>query len=113
MPEGFRTEGGPRPDLAARFGLPGAKSAEYPDRTERNVLLADATVVFAVATSPGSRLTVRLCRRHGRPCLELPVNPPAEETAGRLRAWLAANAVRTLNVAGSLESDASTPAREP
>jgi hypothetical protein len=55
MPKGWRTEDGPRPDLAARFGLVEATTAEYPDRTERNVPLADATVVFAAGVSPGSR----------------------------------------------------------
>jgi hypothetical protein len=106
MPKGFRTEAGPRPDLAARFGLVEAETAEYPERTEHNVLLADGTVVIAGENSRGSRLTVRLCRKHGRPCLELMPELPVEEAAERLRAWLVEHAIGTLNVAGSRESQA-------
>lgn len=106
MPKGHRTEEGPRPDLGTRFGLTEAATAAYPDRTERNVLLADGTVVFAAGASPGSRLTVRLCRRHGKPCLELPADVPAGEAAARLGSWLAENGIAVLNVAGSRESGA-------
>src|SRR4051812_35930033 len=106
MPKGYRTEDGPRPDLAARHGLVEAETPAYPERTGRNVRLADGTVVFAAEGSPGSRLTVGLCRRHGRPCLELPRDLPAGAAAARLRSWLADNRVRTLNVAGSRESGA-------
>jgi hypothetical protein len=106
MPKGFRTEAGPRPDLAARFGLVEAETADYPERTERNVLLADGTVVFAGENSRGSRLTVRLCRTHARPCLELRPDLPIKEAAERLRAWLVEHAIGTLNVAGSRESQA-------
>ena len=53
MPKGFRTEDGPRPDLAARYGLVEASTPGYPERTERNVQLADGTAVFAAAGSPG------------------------------------------------------------
>ena len=47
-----------------------------------------------------------MCRKHGKPCIELPLDAASEETAGRLRAWLAANGIGTLNVAGSRESRA-------
>jgi hypothetical protein len=106
MPKGFLTEEGPRPGLAARYGLVEAKSPAYAERTERNVLQADGTVVFAAAGSPGSRLTARLCRQHGKPCLEIPRDLSLGDAAVRLRDWLEANAIRTLNVAGSRESEA-------
>ncbi len=104
MPRGFRTEAGPRPDLAARFGLVEAKTAHYAERTRRNVLLADGTVVFGAAGSPGSMLTIRLCREHRRPCLELPLSLTVEEAVEMLRRWLTEHAVGTLNVAGNRES---------
>ncbi len=72
VPKGFLTEAGPRPDLAAEYGLKETDTADYAERTERNVRLADGTVVFGDARSPGSMLTIRLCRRHGRPCLTIP-----------------------------------------
>ena len=107
MPKGFRTETGPRPDLGSSL-RPGQETAtaDYPERTEQNVLLADGTVVIARENSRGSRLTVRLCRKHGRPCLELRPDLPVEEAAERLRVWLVEHAIGTLNVAGSRESQA-------
>jgi hypothetical protein len=49
---------------------------------------------------------VRLCRKHGRPCLELRPDLPVEEAAERLRAWLLEHVMETLNVAGSRDSQA-------
>jgi hypothetical protein len=92
--------------LAARYGLVEAEAADYPERTERNVLLANGRAVIAGENSRGSRLTVRLCRKHGRPCLELRLDLPVEEAAERARAWLVEHAIGTLNVAGSRESQA-------
>jgi predicted Rossmann-fold nucleotide-binding protein len=51
MPEGFHTEDGPRSDLAACYGLVEAGAPAYPERTERNVLLAEGTVVFVAESS--------------------------------------------------------------
>ena len=57
MPKGWLTEAGPRPDLGATYGLEEAETAAYPERTERNVLASDGTVVFGDARSRGSMLT--------------------------------------------------------
>ena len=67
VPKGFLTEAGPRPDVAAEYGLEETNTAAYPERTERNVRLANGTVVFGDAGSPGSMLTIRLCRRQAVP----------------------------------------------
>src|SRR5262245_4392293 len=61
MPRGWLTEAGPRPDLAVEYGLEETGTAAYSERTERNVLLADGTVVFGDARSIGSMLTIKLC----------------------------------------------------
>ena len=46
MPRGFKTEDGPDPKLASRFGLGELASAEYPPRTRYNVVDSDGTVIF-------------------------------------------------------------------
>jgi hypothetical protein len=104
MPLGFRTETGPRPDLAVTYGLEEIASHHYAKRTKCNVLLSDATVVFGTTDSPGSYLTVKLCRQLGKPCLPLPRDLAVSLAADRLRHWLRGNAVVTLNVAGNRES---------
>lgn len=85
MPNGWRTEAGPRPDLAVRYGLWEAPTDAYPERTELNVLAADATVIFG-QLSGGSQLTLDLAQRHGRPCLVIAVATPAAEGAATLAA---------------------------
>lgn len=101
-PSGYWTEDGPDPNLAA-LGLVAGGSPEF--RTERNVLAADATVIFATRRrSPGSDLTRALARRHGKPVLTL--DPGAPGAADALAAFLRAHAPRTLNVAGHRESQA-------
>jgi Circularly permutated YpsA SLOG family len=105
MPKGWLTEDGPRPDLAAAYGLEEADTAAYLERTERNVLAADGTVVFGDARSRGSMLTASLCQRHGKPCCVAPLDDKPTSAAASLRAWLNEHWIRTLNVA------ATAPAR--
>ena len=112
MPEGFLTEDGPRPDLAREYSLEQAPSLDYPVRTERNVLVADGTVIFGDMRSPGSMLTAELCGRHGRPCLVVTPGAPVAAATQRLRAWLVANRIQTLNVAGNRASQAPGIAAE-
>ena len=103
VPKGFITEAGPRPDLAAKHGLEEADTTVY---AERNVRLADGTVVFGDARSPGSVLTIGLCRRHGKPRLTIPPDDVPDQAARQLRAWLDEHRIATLNVAGNRASQA-------
>ena len=106
MPKGWRTEAGTRPDLGATYGLEEAETGAYSDRTERNVLASDGTVVFGDARSRGSMLTARLCQRRGKPCLMVSLRSDPVEAASRLCVWIAEHDVRTLNVAGNRASQA-------
>ena len=106
MPKGWLTEIGPRPDLAVTYGLEEAETAAYPQRTERNVLAPDGTVVFGDARSRGSMLTASLCQRHGKSCCMIPLDDNPTSAAARLRAWLNEHRIGTLNVAGNRASQA-------
>ncbi len=106
VPRGRRAEDGAIP---ARYeGLVEADSEDYAQRTQLNVLDADATVVFSFGPpSGGSALTARIARSLGKPllCLDLEACGPGE-TIARLRSWLATTRPRVLNVAGSRASQA-------
>ena len=106
MPKGWLTEEGPRPDLAVTYGLEEAETPAYPERTERNVLASDGTVVFGDARSHGSMLTASLCRQIGKPCCMIPLDDNPTDAAARLRVWLNEHRIRTLNVAGNRASQA-------
>jgi hypothetical protein len=114
-PRGRLAEDGP---LHERYRLAETPSDAYPQRTEWNVRDSDGTVVLSVGPTltGGSLLTVDLARRLGRPCLHLSrARDGVEAGAAALRAFLAAHAIRVLNVAGpraSGEPEAGAFARD-
>ena len=63
------------------------------------MLASDGTVVFGDGRSRGSMLTAGLCRRHGKPCLMVPLDSDPVDAASRLRPSFCALAV-ALAVAG-------------
>ena len=106
MPKSFRTETGPRPDLARTYGLEESPSPEYSDRAKRNILLADATLIFRGEASGGVDYTVAFAQRHAKPYLVVPLTMGVETAVERVRAWLLVNSVVILNVGGTRMSHA-------
>ncbi len=103
-PRGYRTSSGPRPDLGRRFKLEESPSIYYASRTRANVRNSTGTVIFGNPHSPGSRLTVRLCKEHGRPCLQIFYPEMTRVSAeGELAQWCVLHCVEVLNVAGNRE----------
>lgn len=92
-PLGWRTDEGSDPTLAD-FGLQETRDRGYRNRTRYNVRDSDGTVLFGDLTSPGCRLTIRTCVDFEKPYL---VNPEASD----LVAWLTAQGIGILNVAGN------------
>ena len=89
-----------------RYPLQETPSADYPQRTEWNVLDSDATLILAARPlRGGTALTAAIARRHDRPLL---VADPADETAiDPARLWIVEQSIRTLNIAGPRERDRS------
>lgn len=114
-PKGRKAEDGTIP---ASYELSELSSADYTDRTEANVLEADATVVFTPGRPTGGSLqTVEFCLKHHKPWIHIPLaSTPCEQAAERIVEWLHAGesdygdykaSIRdrlVLNVAGSRES---------
>ena len=98
-PLGRRAEDGVIPD---RYPLVELPTTSYPARTRRNVLDSDGTAVFAFGEpAGGTRLTVDLARRLGKPCLVIDaelVTPG--EAAVLLAVFVLRHRVGRLNVAG-------------
>lgn len=102
VPQGFRTELGPKPELASLYGLVELASDEYPPRTRYNVIDSDGTVIFGRVSEPGSRMTKEMCKQNDKPWL---VVEDFSETYMRLFGeFLAMYSIKTLNVAGNRES---------
>ena len=109
-PQGRAAEDG---SIPARYLLSETPSTEYAQRTQWNIRDSDATVVFSVdpKVRGGTALTINVARRLAKPCLHLAQSRhPADEAVARLGAFLQANRVARLNVAGpraSMEPDAA------
>lgn len=96
---GRRAEDGP---IGRRYQLKETPSSGYVQRTEWNVRDSDGTVVFSVASilQGGSKKTVSLAHKHGKPVLRIsrdggPASPDQE-----LLTFIRENSIKILNVAG-------------
>lgn len=91
--------------LDARYQLMETESSGYRQRTKRNVLDADATlIIYRDRLEGGSLLTRDLAAGHGKPLLLCNLHAPAEE---QLAAWQnggASHAITVLNIAGPSEA---------
>ena len=95
-PNGRRAEDGP---IAACYELEELESTQYADRTKRNVLDSDATLVlYTNVLQGGTFLTWRYAVKQCKPCLKICLTHPGR--VQRVRDWLTRNQVRTLNIAG-------------
>lgn len=99
VPRGRKTEAGPLPE---RYRLQETTSGTYAERTEKNVLLADGTLIISRGSlKGGSLLTGTLAERHGRPWLHADLSRwSVEEAAGRIRGWIRDRSIGVLNIAG-------------
>lgn len=104
LPRGRRTEQGPLP---LRYALQELKSARYRDRTEKNVLSSDGTLICSFGPlTGGSALTEALTIRHNRPFLHVDFDQTTASAARQMvEAWLSATQIRIMNVAGPRASN--------
>ena len=99
-PAGRRAEDGRIPE---RYRLIETASADHAERTERNVVESDGTLLITRGpASGGSALTAALAARHRRPLLHLDLDQhvAAASCAKTVREWLVTWDIEILNVAG-------------
>jgi hypothetical protein len=101
-PLGRRAEDEP---IASRYPLRESETSGYEERTRLNVVDSDGTLILnAGKLDGGTALTVRFAIEERKPYTVVQLDAPGHDDAPRVRAWLAAHTVRTLNVAGPRES---------
>jgi hypothetical protein len=99
-PRGRVAEDGPIP---SDYQLRETESADYPVRTEQNILDSDGTLIlYCGRLFGGTELTRRLARKHGKPYMlvDLEKDTRPADAVG----WMRENSIRVLNVAGPRES---------
>jgi hypothetical protein len=104
-PHGRRAEDGVIPPI---YRLRETDSADYDERTERNVVDSDATLIVAreAELSGGTAFTKTCAEQQDRPVLVIRESNSVPQSAAALSKFLKRNNVRTLNVAGPRESQA-------
>jgi hypothetical protein len=104
-PKGRRSEDGRIPET---YRLQETAGSSYPERTKKNVLYSDGTVVFTFGTlGGGSALTAVFAKERGKPWLHLDLRAiPADRASASLREWTQKEGITVLNVAGSREANA-------
>src|ERR1700722_18120955 len=66
MPDKFRNERGCQPEFEKLYGAKTYKGLDYRTRTQKNVMMSDATVFFG-KQSPGFGLTLWSCKLSNKP----------------------------------------------
>ncbi len=104
VPKGRKAEDGPLP---RKYRVKETRSANYPERTEQNVIHSDGTVIISHGSlTEGSANTEKMSVKHNRPRLHLDMKRlTVREASQMLRAWMAENNIEVLNVAGPRKSN--------
>ena len=99
IPAGRKTEAGMLPD---RYQMTVLDSARYNERTERNVIDGDGTLILSHGPlTGGSALTEKIARRLGKPCLHIDFhNSDLDKAHSDTAVWIENSEIRVLNVAG-------------
>ena len=105
VPRGRWAEDGRVPDRYAN--MKETDASDPARRTEYNVRDSDGTVVFSHgAVSGGTKWTMEAAVKLRKPMLHLDLDThSARAAASRLRAWMEAEGIEVLNVAGPRESE--------
>lgn len=99
VPKGRLAEDGP---LGDQYILRETATAVYTERTEKNVVDSDGTLIISRGElTGGSDYTRAMALQHGRPCLHVDLEQTAAfRSALTITEWISKNDIRVLNVAG-------------
>jgi len=99
IPRGKKTENGVLPE---KYTLREMPTTGYPERTEKNVIDSDGTVILSHGKlAGGSEYTRKMAIKHGRPWIHFDLNQTSEFNAAMMLAkWARKNHIEVLNVAG-------------
>lgn len=98
--------------IPIEYNLRETESGNYAERTEKNVLDSDGTLIVCHGSpNGGTLLTAKIARQHKKPLLVVDLDEifpeKVEQTRGVLCEWLEADSIATLNVAGPRESQST------
>jgi hypothetical protein len=99
IPAGRKTEAGMLP---LSYDMTVLDSERYNERTERNVIDGDGTLILSHGPlTGGSALTEKIAMRLGKPCLHIDFKrTDMAQAHSRVAAWIDKADIKVLNVAG-------------
>lgn len=99
LPAGRKTENG---TLPISYEMDEIASGRYADRTAKNVIDGDATLIVSHGSlTGGSALTMKIAKRLDKPWLHIDLNTyNPEMAADKVAAWVETSNCKILNVAG-------------
>jgi hypothetical protein len=100
IPKGRIAEDGP---LAAKYKLSEMPTDSYPERTEKNVVESDGTLIVSHGPpTGGTEYTRKMVLRHGKQMLhiDLTLYGNVMDAASLVTDWIAMHNIEILNVAG-------------
>lgn len=94
--------------IPPRYQLAEITNPSYSERTERNILDSDATLIFArgLPLSEGTLFTEEAALKHAKPCLVLYEFKGVERAVRATEVFLKEHKIEVLNIAGPRESQA-------
>jgi len=103
-PKGRLAEDGKIPQ---KYPLKETITSDYPERTEKNILDSDGTLVLNMEgiMDQGTLYTIELSRIHKKPCLIIDICRDQKRQVSEIRVWLEKEKITTLNIAGARESN--------
>ena len=104
IPKGRKTEAGKLPN---KYQLKETSTENYEERTEKNVMDSDGTLIFSHGNlQGGSKFTKAMAEKHQRPFLHVNLNLINKFDAARnINTWIDQKKIKTLNVAGTRASE--------
>jgi hypothetical protein len=104
VPKGRKTEAEPQSD---KYQLQEVPSDSFAERTEKNVLESEGTLIFSRGTpTGGTAFTLQMAKMHKRPCRHIDVHLGLSfDNASLIVSWIEAHKIEVLNIAGPRESE--------
>jgi hypothetical protein len=104
VPSGRRTEAGILPE---KYLLMEMETADYSERTEKNVSEYDVTPIITHGRpTGGTEYTENMAGKHDKPFTHIDADAISEEDAAKLlRTWISENRIEVLNVEGPSASE--------
>lgn len=99
VPKGRKTEDGALPE---KYRLQEMPTGQYANRTERNILDSDGTLIVSHGRlTGGSALTEFLAEKHKKPCIHINLEKEGlSDIPSLVGSWIQHHDIKILNVAG-------------